>query len=178
MFVILARARQSEIQNLDAGLPDHDVAGLEIAMNDALGVRLDQRRHDLRGIQQRRFHRERSAFQPCRQRFALHQFHHQVVRPNVVERADVRVVQRGNRARLALETGAELLVSDLDGDGAAQSRVDRPKDLAHAAFAELAFDAVWTQARARSQCRRPRSSSSFGGVLDGGPIEEFAACAL
>ena len=99
---------------------------------------------------ERRVHGERPAFQPCRHRFALHQFHHQVVRANVVERADVGVVQRGNRARLALETGAELLVSGLDGDGAAQSRVDRPKDFAHAAFAELAFDAV------RPQAKRPQ----------------------
>ena len=40
---ILARFRQSEIQNLDAGFRDHDVAGLEIAVNDALAVRLGQR---------------------------------------------------------------------------------------------------------------------------------------
>ena len=116
---ILARFRQPEIQNLDAGFRDHDVAGLEIAMNDALAVRLDQRSHNLRGIEERRLHRKRSALQPGRDRLALHQFHHQVVRPNVVERADVGVVQRRNRARLALETGAELLASGLDGDGAA-----------------------------------------------------------
>ena len=46
-----ARARQSEIQNLDAGFPDHDVAGLEIAVNDALAVRLYQRSHNLRSVE-------------------------------------------------------------------------------------------------------------------------------
>ena len=49
--------------------------------------------------------------------------------------------------------GAELLASGLDGDGAAQSRVYRPKHFAHAALAEFAFDAVWAQASARSDCR-------------------------
>ena len=116
---ILARFRQSEIQNLDSGFRDHDVARLEVAMNDALAVRLRQRSRNLRGIQERRLHGKRSALQPGRYRLALHQFHDQVVRPNIVERADVGMIQRRNRARLALETGAELLMSDLDGDGAA-----------------------------------------------------------
>ena len=78
----------------------------------------------------------------------------------------------------ALEPRAELLVGDLDRDGAAQSRVDRAKDFAHAAFAELVFDAVWTQARARSQCDGRRVLEKVEGVLDGGPIEEFAPVAL
>ena len=61
------------------------------------------------------------------------------------------MVQRGDRARFALEPCAELLVGDLDRHGAAQPRVDRAKDLPHAAFAELVFDAVGTQARAGRQ---------------------------
>ena len=83
------------------------------------------------------FHRQRSAFQPGRQRFALRQLHDQVVGPDVVERADVRVGQRGNRARFALEPRAELLLRDLDRNGAAQPRVDGARDVAHTAVITL-----------------------------------------
>ena len=60
--LILARSRQPEIQHLDAGWRDHDVARFEIAVNDVLGVRLGQCSGNLGGIQERRVHRERSAF--------------------------------------------------------------------------------------------------------------------
>src|SRR4029453_3408005 len=88
------------------------------------------------------------------------------------------MIQRGTRARFALETRTELLLCDLDGDGAAQSRVDRAKDFAHAAFAELVFDAVGPQARGRSQWDGRRVVEKVDGVLDGGSIEEFAPIAL
>jgi hypothetical protein len=146
--LIVTRFRQAEIQHFDPGSGNHDVARLEIAVNDVLGMCLDQCGHDLAGIQDCRVQRERAALEPGRQRVALHQFHDQVVGPDVVEGADVRMVQGGYRARLALEPLAELLLCGLDRDGAAQSRVDRAKHVAHAAFAELVFDAVWTQARA------------------------------
>src|SRR5439155_10461326 len=132
----------SEIQNLNPGFRDHDITRLQIAMNDLLAVRLRQCSRDLRGIQERRLPWKRSAFEPGCYGLALHQFHYQVIRPHIVERADVGMVERRNRARLALETGAELFVSRLDGDGAPYSRVYRPKDFPHAAVAELAFDTV------------------------------------
>jgi hypothetical protein len=40
-------------------------------------------------------------------RFAFDQLHHQIVRADIVQRADVRVIQCGDRARLALEPLAE-----------------------------------------------------------------------
>ena len=61
----------------------------------------------------------------------------------VVDRADVGVVQRGGRARLALEAlerlrvAAELLGQELQRDAAAELRVLRLVDDAHAAAAEL-----------------------------------------
>ena len=54
--------------------------------------------------------------------FALDQLHHQVVRANVVKRADVGEIERGNGARLALETGRKLLVHGFDGNGEATRR--------------------------------------------------------
>ena len=160
--VVSFPGRQSEVENLDAGLDEHDVAGLEIAVNDPMFVRLGQGGGDLRGVAERLVERQRAILQPGGDRVALEQFHHQVVGADVVKRADVGVIQRRNRARLALEAGAELLVGELDGDGAAEARVDGAKDFAHAALAELAFDLVWSQASARGQFGEVKSSSSCG----------------
>ena len=52
------------------------------------------------------------------------------------------MVQRGNRTSFALESGIKLLADDLDGDGAAQACIYRPKYFAHSAFAELALNTV------------------------------------
>ena len=64
--VSCARFRQSEIQNLNAGLRDHDVTRLQIAVNDAFAVRLRQCSRNLRGIQEGRLQWKRSAFEPGR----------------------------------------------------------------------------------------------------------------
>jgi hypothetical protein len=91
-----------------------------------------------------------------RERLALDQLHHQIVgltlAADVVERADVRVVEARDRARLALEAGADLGVVDevrrkhLDRDFAAEPRIARAIDLAHAAGAERGEDFVGTEA--------------------------------
>ena len=153
---ILARFREAEIQNLDSGFRDHDVAGLQIAVDDALFVRLRERSQNLRGIEERSCNRKGSAFEPGGDGFALDQLHDQVVRADIEERADVGVVQRRDRARLALKTGAELLARGLDGHGAAQSSVNGPKNLPHAALSELALDTVRSQAGAHGQCGESR----------------------
>ena len=70
------------------------------------------------------------------ERLALEMLHHQevdaVLAADVVERADVRVVQRGDRAGLALEAFADVGIAgergreDLDGDRAIEARVAGP----------------------------------------------------
>ena len=76
-----------------------------------------------------------------------------VLTADVVERADVRVVERGDRAGFALEPLAELRVAgevrrqDLDRDGAIETRVARLVDLAHPARAERRHDFVRTESR-------------------------------
>ena len=55
------------------------------------------------------------------------------------------MIQRGNGAGFPPEALNELLLRDLDGDSAAQSRVDRSIDFAHAALAELALDTIWPE---------------------------------
>ena len=70
---------------------------------------------------------------------------------DVVQRADVGVIERRNRARLPLEALAEfrsrrgLSDDDFDGDDAIETRVAGLVDLAHAAFAELGDDAIGTE---------------------------------
>ena len=71
-----------------------------------------------------------------REQVALDEFHHQVVRADVVEGADVGVIERGNGSGFAFEAISELARRDFDGDRAAQARVRAAVDFAHAAFAD------------------------------------------
>ena len=76
---------------------------------------------------------------------------------DVVERADVRVVQRGDGAGLALEPllqvriGRDMLGQHLDGDGAVQAGVGGLVDLTHAAGAEGGVDLVGAEGGAGGQ---------------------------
>ena len=92
---------------------------------------------------------------PVRERFTLEQLHHQIVDAvlvtDVEERADVRVVELRDGARLALETGADLggrgqaRGQHLDRDIAAEAGVVGAIDLAHAAGAKGGEDPVGTE---------------------------------
>ena len=68
-------------------------------MDDAPVVRGVERIQDLLGQCDRLRDRHRSP-----QRFALDELHDEVVGPDVVERADMRMIERGNGASLALKT--------------------------------------------------------------------------
>ena len=85
--------RQSEIQHLRAVFRDHDVAGLEIAVNDALRVRFRQRGRYLCAVSSATSN-GRGPFSRADMVSPSTQFHHQIVRPNIVERADIGVIQR------------------------------------------------------------------------------------
>ena len=71
-----------------------------------------------------------------------------VGRPDIVERADVRMRKRGDRARFALEANTRTLVVKqtwrdyFDGNNAAEPRVARAIDLAHPTGAQRAKDLV------------------------------------
>jgi len=91
------------IQNLDTLLRDQDVPGFEIPMGDPLLVRRLQGLADLSAILERQRQWQRSL-----ELLALHILHHQVIRPDVVEGADVRVIQSGDGAGLALEALGEF----------------------------------------------------------------------
>ena len=117
-------------------------------MHDALPMRAIERGGDLGRTAQRLIERERALLEARRQRLALEMLQHQEVErapigghvpADVVQRADVRMIERGHRARLALEALPRLRVAGdlrrqhLDRDAAIQPRVPRPIHLPHAA---------------------------------------------
>jgi hypothetical protein len=124
---------------------EHHVARLEVAVDHSRAVRPVESVGDLRSQVHDLGQGQQTLRQLLRQRLALDEFHDEVVRlarpgdigcaPVVVERADVRVVQRRDGSHLALEAGAhlgmlrELLGQHLDRDFAAQVGVSRAVDL-------------------------------------------------
>ena len=60
---VLLQLRQAKIEQLRAGLCKHDVAGLQIAVRDALAMRLVQRVGDLDGVLQDLLNRQRAFHQ-------------------------------------------------------------------------------------------------------------------
>lgn len=69
-------------------------------------------------------------------------FHDQAVRTDVVQRADVGVIERRDCAGLVLEALRELLVGRLDGADPIQPGVTGFPDLAHVAAANRRGDLV------------------------------------
>ena len=80
----------------------HDVARLQVAMDDPRAVRLVERVRDLNRERQGLVERHRAfPSQPVRERLAFEILHHQevdaILVADVVQRADVRMIQRGDR---------------------------------------------------------------------------------
>ena len=109
----IAGTREAEVEQLHARLGEHEVGGLEVAMHEARAVRFGERARDLHGARQQRGELQRPALEARRERLALDQLHHEVVGafviPDVVKRADVRVVELRQRARLAFEARAQVV---------------------------------------------------------------------
>ena len=122
-------------------------------------MRLVERVGDLGSDRERLVEWQRSSFKPRGQRLTLEMRHDQVVRaihtPDVIDAADVRMVQRGNCARLALETSPRFGVAgdftgeDFDGNCAVETSIPSFVDLAHAAGAERADHLIRTEPGAR-----------------------------
>ncbi len=133
-------------------------------MRDALPVRLVERVRDLDGDLERLIERERPLFQPLGQCLPVEVLHDQEVDPvlaaDVMEGANVGVVQAGDGLRLALEpllqirVRGDMLGEDLDGDGSIESRVSRFVHFPHAARADGVDDLV----RAEPLLLRPKAS--------------------
>ena len=129
-----------------------DVRRLDVAMDDAARVRRVERRGDLRGILERRGHRQR----PCRDERvepgAVHQLHRDerraAVLVDLVDRDDVRVVEGGggagflDEAAVAIGIGRRFGRQHLDRHRSPEPRVVRGIDDAHPAAADLGVDAI------------------------------------
>ena len=81
-------------------------------MGHAVPMRLIERVRDLNRVPQGLGNPKWAVLEACGQRFAVHEFHHEkvnlLVAAHVVKRGDMRVVQRRDRSRFALEAGAGL----------------------------------------------------------------------
>ncbi len=107
---------QAEVEDLQAPLGrDHQVLRLQVAMDDAGAMRLGQAVRELRPEVEHLRDGQGAARQPPPQRLALDVLHHHVVRAGLVGRLadvvdvdDVRVVERGGGARLAVEPVQQL----------------------------------------------------------------------
>src|SRR5438445_4492245 len=116
---------------------------------------LVQRISNLSGIPQHLFQRQGSSLEPLSQRFTFEVFHHQeigvVLLTDVVKRADMRMVQAGNGARLPhkslmyFRAIGKISSQYLDGYKALQPAICSLVDLAHAAFAQERQDLIRPQ---------------------------------
>ena len=166
------RFGESEIEDLHRAVrPPLDVRGLQIAMDDALGVRCLERVGDLTGDVQRFGDRQRPARQPLGEVLARDELHHERLEPvhllEPVDHADVWMVQRGEHPCLAFEAHdvfgivSERAREDLDGYVASQPGVARAIHLAHPA----GTDQSWIS----NAPSRRRSSSARAAAGPRGP---------
>jgi aryl-alcohol dehydrogenase-like predicted oxidoreductase len=133
-------------------------------MDDAVLMSRFERLRDLSRNGERIVERNRSALNPLVEGQPLDEFEHESGGParlfDAVDRADVRLVERGERLRLALEACAPLRIvrerlgKDLDRDRAIELRVTRAINLAHAARANRRDDFLGAEAGSDSdsQC--------------------------
>ena len=125
-------------------------------------MRRFQRVGDLPRDGQRFTDRDRPPFEPIGKRLALDELEHERGRAihvlDAVDGADVRMIQRGQQPRFALEAGEPLGIDreqarkDLDRDVAPELRVARAIDLAHAAGAKPCVNPIRTELPAKHRC--------------------------
>src|SRR5438034_2842005 len=143
--------RQTKVQHLDVAIrSDHDVFGLQVPMDDARVMRCTQCLEHLPCNLEASLNRKRAP-EPIAQGVSLHQLGHQIVGADVMDGADIGMIQRGDCSNLAVESLAEALPGDLDRDLAVESRIKGLVDLAHAASSQEAENLIWPQLRARDQ---------------------------
>jgi hypothetical protein len=141
-------------------------------MHDPVAVRLFECRRDLQAMAHDLRGREKPPGHDVVEGFPLHEFHHEevtfvLVRPqrfaaDVVQHANVRMVEPGDGARLTLEPLTRVDVArnvgtqDFEGDKAIEPPVLRTIDFTHAAGSKRSLDLIWPESSARGQCHSER----------------------
>jgi hypothetical protein len=164
-------ARDAEVGYARMTAREHDVLGLDVAVDDVVAVRVRERIGDLARDLERVIDRQLLlACEPVSQRTALdvrHDVVEEAVRfARIVERQDVRVIETGRDLDLAQEPvrpehGREIRLEDLDGDRATVLQILGEPDGGHAAASEDTFDRIPFGERLLQPVdhRRPRSGS-------------------
>ena len=135
---------QTEIEEFQrARRCDQHVRRLEIAVEDAVPVRLLERTRHLNRQPHCVLHAKGAP-----QRAPVDVIEDQIVRSDVVDLTDVRMIQRGNGARLALEPIVEGIREPLDRHKPTEPRVARLPDLAHPASADGSENFIRTETSA------------------------------
>jgi hypothetical protein len=135
----------AEVQHLDGVVgADHDVRGLEVAVDDPVGVGAGQRARHRGHDREHPRHRQALAARELRQGLAGDVLEHQigrvVVLADLMDRDDVRVRAASGHARLGEEALDPRRVDhghELDRDQAVELAIAGQEDPSHAAAAEL-----------------------------------------
>ena len=139
--------REAEVEDLDPAVAGQEhVVGLEVAVDDVLAVRRGEAvrdaGRDLGGLARRDRPRAIRSRSVSPSSSSVTRYGAPVVRAEVVDDEHVRVVEGAGGAGLLLEApqpvgvGGERGGQDLDRDDAAEARVERAVDLAHAAVGQ------------------------------------------
>ena len=157
----------AEVEELHLAAPrQHDVRRLDVAMNDVGVVRCRHRARHLHRDVERLVDRHRPAGDPLLQRLPFvvrHRQEHAAIwrLVDLVDRADIRMVERGGRLRLGDEPVAGVAIlrrldrQELQRNGASQPDVLGAVDDAHAAGTEALDDPIVRNGLADHQEGRP-----------------------
>ncbi|HEU0031205.1 MAG TPA: hypothetical protein VFQ53_11270 [Kofleriaceae bacterium] len=164
VLVVGRQLRDAEVEDLDAAIAGQEqVVGLDVAMDDVGFVRRREPARDLGRDLQGLADRQRSVEQPVAQRLAAQQLGDEVRRAvvptDVVQRQQVRMIERAGGPRFLLEPAQPLVVTamreDLDRDRPAEPRIGRAIHLAHATSPDRALDLVVPQPCTEREAHRP-----------------------
>ena len=150
---------ETEVEDLRLpAFRDEDVRGLDVAVHDPPRVRRLERVGDLRPQVEQRLELERPGPEPVPQRLAVEELHRDeglaLVLVDVVDRADVGVLERRGRARFALQPLERLRVpAPAPPAGTSTPRGGRASD---------------PRLRRRRPCRRRRASRGSGSARPSG----------
>ena len=154
LLVDVFQCGNAEIRHLDhVVVRDHDVLRLDVAVDDAVRVRVLERFCNLRGIAQRLLRAEHAALREALlERHALDELHDDILRitavSHIVHRDDVRLREHGDGVRLRLKAVFQLgilrhlIAQDLNGDIAVQLMAHGLINDRHAAAADDLQDLV------------------------------------